>query len=236
MATDKRLDQVSTLTDFDYALIVKGDQVAKASKQQLAELVGDLLYGATNASSLATVVARLLGKSYAADMNDCITNGESGMVSTSTLNLPDTFSDTGVYHVVRAKYNVNDNLFIAQTIYGDDGSVYKRECWNNTWRSWQRTDNFGYNTLEDLSSAVAGYLPFVSDMAYGVYNLSEMDSKTKEGVYVLADVPLEEYGCVFVFAAKTHFIFQILLSANKAKFRRCNYGQTFDGIEWVVLN
>ena len=57
MATDKRLDQVSTLTDFDYALIVKGDQVAKASKQQLAELVGDLLYGATNASSLATVVA-----------------------------------------------------------------------------------------------------------------------------------------------------------------------------------
>ena len=57
MATDKRLSQVSTLTDFDYALIVKGDQVAKASKQQLAELVGNLLYGATNASSLATVVA-----------------------------------------------------------------------------------------------------------------------------------------------------------------------------------
>lgn len=83
---------------------------------------------------------------------------------------------------------------------------------------------------------MAGYLPFVSDMAYGVYNLSEMDSKTKEGVYVLADVPSEEYGCVFVFAAKTHFIFQILLSANKAKFRRCNYDQTFDGIEWVGLN
>lgn len=61
MATDKRLDQVSTLTDFDYALIVKGDQVAKASKQQLAELVGNLLYGATNASSLATVVAEQMG-------------------------------------------------------------------------------------------------------------------------------------------------------------------------------
>ena len=57
MATDKRLDQVSTLTDFDFALIVKGDQVAKASKRQLAELVGNLLYGATSASSLATVVA-----------------------------------------------------------------------------------------------------------------------------------------------------------------------------------
>lgn len=61
MATDKRLDQVSTLTDFDYALIVKGDQVAKASKQQLAELVGNLLYGATNARSLATVVEGQIG-------------------------------------------------------------------------------------------------------------------------------------------------------------------------------
>lgn len=100
-------------------------------------------------------MAGLLGKSYAADMNDCITNGESGMVSTNTLNLPDTFSDTGVYHVVRAKYNVNDNLFIAQTIYGDDGSVYNRECWNNTWRSWQRIDNFGYNTLAELNAGVA---------------------------------------------------------------------------------
>ena len=72
MATDKRLSQVSTLTDFDYALIVKGDQVAKASKQQLAELVGNLLYGATNASSLATVVAEQIG-SY---KTNTVANGE----------------------------------------------------------------------------------------------------------------------------------------------------------------
>lgn len=84
MATDKRLDQVSTLTDFDYALIVKGDQVAKASKQQLAQLVGNLLYGATNASSLATVVAGQMVTSnlfpFASrvsepDANECVASG-----------------------------------------------------------------------------------------------------------------------------------------------------------------
>ena len=57
MATDKRLDQVSNLTDFDYALIVKGTDVAKVTKQQLAELVGNLLYGATTKEALASVVA-----------------------------------------------------------------------------------------------------------------------------------------------------------------------------------
>lgn len=73
-------------------------------------------------------------------------------------------------------------------------------------------------------------------MNYGVHDLSRMDSQTNEGVYVLADSPSNMYGCVYVFAAKPHFVFQILLSANKAKFRRCVYGETFDGIEWVDLN
>ena len=57
MATDKRLDQVSQLTDFDYALIVKGTDVAKVTKKQFAELVGILLYGATTKETLASVVA-----------------------------------------------------------------------------------------------------------------------------------------------------------------------------------
>lgn len=62
MATDKRLDQVSNLTDFDYALIVKGTDVAKVTKQQLAELVGNLLYGATTKETLASVVAGIINK------------------------------------------------------------------------------------------------------------------------------------------------------------------------------
>lgn len=40
---DKKLNEVSQLTDFDYALVVKGNDVAKVTKQQLATLLGGLL-------------------------------------------------------------------------------------------------------------------------------------------------------------------------------------------------
>ena len=42
---DKRLDQENVLTDFDYALIVKGADVAKISKADLAKVVGGLIHG-----------------------------------------------------------------------------------------------------------------------------------------------------------------------------------------------
>ena len=37
---DKKLNEVSQLTDFDYALVVKGNDVAKVTKQQLATMPG----------------------------------------------------------------------------------------------------------------------------------------------------------------------------------------------------
>lgn len=36
---DKKLNEVSQLTDFDYALVVKGNDVAKVTKQQLATIL-----------------------------------------------------------------------------------------------------------------------------------------------------------------------------------------------------
>ena len=44
---DKKLNEVSQLTDFDYALVVKGNDVAKVTKQQLATILGGLLPVAT---------------------------------------------------------------------------------------------------------------------------------------------------------------------------------------------
>ena len=41
---DKKLNQVSQLTDFDYALVVKGNDVAKVTKQQLATILGGTFY------------------------------------------------------------------------------------------------------------------------------------------------------------------------------------------------
>lgn len=48
---DKKLNQVSQLTDFDYALVVKGNDVAKVTKQQLATILGGLIPLATNGSN-----------------------------------------------------------------------------------------------------------------------------------------------------------------------------------------
>lgn len=45
---DKKLNQVSQLTDFDYALVVKGNNVAKVTKQQLATILGGLIGVATS--------------------------------------------------------------------------------------------------------------------------------------------------------------------------------------------
>lgn len=40
---DRDITVVSTLTDFDYALVVKGNDVAKVTKQQLATILGGLI-------------------------------------------------------------------------------------------------------------------------------------------------------------------------------------------------
>ena len=142
MATDKRLDKVSTLTDFDYALIVKGDQVAKASKQQLAELVGNLLYGATNASSLATVVAGEIRD------NKITTLPDYGIVSTiDDLNAIKGFGVAYVYAAVGL--GSEGNVFCipfsmkaaaTQVFIGYQGSPRKIRTFNwsaQTWSAWE---------------------------------------------------------------------------------------------------
>lgn len=131
MATDKRLDQVSTLTDFDYALIVKGDQVAKASKQQLAELVGNLLYGATNASSLATVVAGNMRKTLTAgyDIDGVKTNG-SYYISRG-INTPGDFFSFDVI-----KSSSTDVIQVGYCITYD--YLYKRTYINGIWSVWRK--------------------------------------------------------------------------------------------------
>ena len=139
MATDKRLDQVSQLTDFDYALIVKGDQVAKASKQQFAELVGNLLYGATNASSLATVVAEQFSKNNKWKLNSF---GENGFdlnnlginYSVYVENGVNTPNDISTGHCVSFGYG---NVYAIQ-IYTSNTYAWIRCKSVNTWSEWKK--------------------------------------------------------------------------------------------------
>ena len=142
MATDKRLDQVSQLTDFDYALIVKGDQVAKASKQQLAELVGNLLYGATNASSLASVVAEQILPLKLKEFNVIYSEGsqlknvsindvtEAGVYYISGSDVTDIPESYGVLVVIKARWQVF-HLYISNT-----NKIYARILWSANWSTW----------------------------------------------------------------------------------------------------
>ena len=131
MATDKRLDQVSTLTDFDYALIVKGDQEAKVSKKQLAELVGNLLYGATNASSRATVVAgNMTSVKNDWDANNLVINGSYYI--TGGENIPEPY----FYIVVLRAASSPD--FVQYGIGVSSSTMYLRIFANNEWSSWTR--------------------------------------------------------------------------------------------------
>lgn len=121
---DKKLNEVSQLTDFDYALVVKGNDVAKVTKQQLATLLGELLpdslgflRGYNNPTSLDTNI--------------------NGIYNTNE-------SVQGTWPLYAHKYGVLIVLcsksYGAAQIYISDGTenVYVRKSYNfgETWEEW----------------------------------------------------------------------------------------------------
>lgn len=121
---DKKLNEVSQLTDFDYALVVKGNDVAKVTKQQLATILGGLLpdslgflRGYNNPTSLDTNI--------------------NGIYNTNE-------SVQGTWPLYAHKYGVLIVLcsksYGAAQIYMSDGTenVYVRKSYNfgETWEEW----------------------------------------------------------------------------------------------------
>lgn len=123
---DKKLNQVSQLTDFDYALVVKGNDVAKVTKQQLATILGGLL----------GINDTWIRRKYA--IKDCNTAvaGVYNVDDSTTENFP-----TGAY-----KYGsllvVNSGFFGSQYFVPDnfniDPYIYIRSIGNNgnTFNNW----------------------------------------------------------------------------------------------------
>lgn len=141
MATDKRLDQVSNLTDFDYALIVKGTDVAKVTKQQLAELVGNLLYGATTKETLASVVAEQMGafqyKRRLTASDDLNSIGDGIYCYVNTDNPNNTPNDAYNCIVIQFSNPVRgDKIQFVHT--ANAGKLYFRNCVAGTsWSDWK---------------------------------------------------------------------------------------------------
>lgn len=123
---DKKLNQVSQLTDFDYALVVKGNDVAKVTKQQLATILGELL-----------------------GINDTWLRFRDQKEIESQDEL-DSMQYSGIYLLLqnsKLEYVRNcvlvvigkPNICCIQNLYNYSGDIYKyRVKWfSNSWGNWQ---------------------------------------------------------------------------------------------------
>lgn len=125
---DKKLNQVSQLTDFDYALVVKGNDVAKVTKQQLATILGELF------TSL-----KLFPFMFRGDVN-VTSYDETGAL--------DTVIEMGIYKV-KPKQGVWGTLVVfnafdgaggvVQKLYNATGAKYrvKNSNTDNLWTDWK---------------------------------------------------------------------------------------------------
>jgi hypothetical protein len=125
---DKKLNEVSQLTDFDYALVVKGNDVAKVTKQQLATILGGLF------TSL-----KLFPFMFRGDVN-VTSYDETGAL--------DTVIEMGIYKV-KPKQGVWGTLVVfnafdgaggvVQKLYNATGAKYrvKNSNTDNLWTDWK---------------------------------------------------------------------------------------------------
>lgn len=128
---DKKLNEVSQLTDFDYALVVKGNDVAKVTKQQLATILGGLLpLVSENNNGLAW---------------------KDGFIErvkiTSSMSIDD-YTNPGMYGLDGCqdspyKYGglivFKANVLVVQIVYEMQGSnrpKYRQNWANQGWQSW----------------------------------------------------------------------------------------------------
>ena len=123
---DKKLNQVSQLTDFDYALVVKGNDVAKVTKQQLATILGGLFTGL----KLWRLPEADNGSSFG-DANELISGGIYRNYP-SDINMPSINSNNNGILIVLP---VN-NIMVLQVCYYNIGKLYIRLKWGTNWSSW----------------------------------------------------------------------------------------------------
>ena len=135
------------------------DSMAKAVPQKTKDQVSITgLYAKTTdgkmveltSESVASVVAGLYNYGIGNDVNS-LTNTGTWVLGQNTANAPS--SDYATITVV------NIQGYIHQTFHSlNVRETYIRSYNKNSWSAWQRIDNFGYNSLADLSAGVAGLM------------------------------------------------------------------------------
>ena len=125
---DKKLNEVSQLTDFDYALVVKGNDVAKVTKQQLATILGGLL-------GINDTWFKDLGL-FKGDL-DTIKKSGIFRVQEGSINIPVEGNYWGILLSFYTNLGGGQNSSI-QIIRFVDSGYYIRSMWYGNWSSWSR--------------------------------------------------------------------------------------------------
>lgn len=210
MATDKRLDQVSQLTDFDYALIVKGDQVAKISSEQLASVMAGLMGNPLRRESVVT----------AGNVDGALKPGFYTMVFEPISIGGGTHNFYGVMNVYESE------TYTVQVGYATSGVIlrnYRKS--SKVWSAWQRIDNFGANTLAEFSSMVAGQMGnklFANPISINGKTVG--DTSLESGAYLFSgslSEGLTSYsGILFVSGESTGTQVRLLIGKDVIAFKR----------------
>ena len=122
---DKKLNEVSQLTDFDYALVVKGNDVAKVTKQQLATLLGGLL-------GINDTWLRFRDEKEIESQDELDSMQYSGIYLLSQNSKLEYVRNCVL--VVIGK----PNICCVQNLYNYSGDIYKyRVKWFSNWNYWK---------------------------------------------------------------------------------------------------
>ena len=169
---------------------------------------------------------------FRGDIDDCNMLHVGVFRCSSAANAPYS-SDIGVLNSIQG---LHDGIYMVQYY----SSLIKQTTFcrfkvDKDWTSWKRLDNFGYNTIEELSTGVAallssgGLFPF---MYRG--NINDSNTKTSSGMYRgnanNVNTPLN-YGVLVVFAA-IDFIQQLFLTSGNDQHVYLR-NSTSSGVNWT---
>ena len=91
----------------------------------------------------------VIGRTSAVDFNDMTNNGMYVFINGGHQNKNEPpLSSGGLLRV----YGFGDYRVQEYSNYGTNS--YSRIKWGTTWYDWQRIDNFGYDTLDELAAAL----------------------------------------------------------------------------------
>ena len=121
---DKKLNEVSQLTDFDYALVVKGNNVAKVTKQQLATILGGLI--GINDSWFRSRIPIFTG-----DIETLVVSGIYGITPESTNN---PINGYGILSV----FSVGNESRVMYLLISVHGATFIRVKYDKSDSGWEK--------------------------------------------------------------------------------------------------